>query len=491
MGFDFGIKAIFGADTSSLKASLQDAQSQVKGFKKEAEGMGLDLGKLAISAIFTKAAMAIGGLIAKAQELRDEAEKTGRSVDTSVAAMASIADAAKSAFSSAVSFIDGFVGSLALAGRLAGEQWNKYVRGMSESTQTQIELAERAQIDSMARIEKARQTMQERTQAAWAKVTEAQKKSEYEELSQLEKVSAIESDIVKKTQELQNIKAGTIGYYEKELEIEGLKAKFRAENKILLADEKKARADIAKFVADGAKMEEQWRKETSLSLKDFITLRSLELKQAHEISEDEQKTLETLRLQKKQKELAYEINSILSKGVENLSEEENIILNRLVSQNSELEIQIALVENLNKKKQGSTTNKPLSTTITRVGTDYGEQTTENLEYAVSKLERQIEDITNRQDTGESVARFYTDNPQVIALQRELDAVRKEIGIRNSIERNVKLYGVEKAKKMSSLSPMEFDRMLTYATGGDDATAQKTLTTLEKMLDALRGKFRNG
>jgi hypothetical protein len=503
MGFDFGIKAIFGGDTSQLKASMMDAQSQLKGFKKEAEGMGIDVGKLALSAVFIKAGMAIAGLIDKARDMRDEAEKMGRSVDSSISAMASIADAATSAIRGIISLVSEGIGSLAMLGRMAGEQYNKYVRGMSEGTQKQIELAERAQLDSIERIEKAKQTLLSRTQEAYKKLDETQKKYVFEDLSQREKVDAIEEKIVEKMREIQGVQRGTIGYAEREIELEELKARFRTENKTLLAEEKRERSEIAKTekesLKESARLEKEWRDATSLSLADEVKVRALSLKQAHELTAEEQVLLDTLRLQKEQKGVMFEIDSIRSKGLENLSDEENQLLNTLALQSEEIVKQIAAksgvisaaaeqltweekITNEIRKQNAATSGGK----ITTVGAEYSQQSTANLKYVLANLRDELADAQKSFTPGVGLST----NPMSAVILSEISKVENELGIRASAEALIRRYGEEGARERFSLGPDAFDRILSYIEAGSESNTQKIVDNLQKIRETLAGKYRN-
>jgi hypothetical protein len=165
MAFDFGIKAVFGADTGQLKADLVKAQGSLKEFKNTAEGMGLDLRKLALSTIFIGIGHAITQVIDNAQKMRDEFEKMGKPLDASVKRVAEFGDAIDgmkkavvSASIEAVSFIN-----------LAGEGWGSFInrlKGVSlESEKASVGIAKAAD-KAVASIEAAAAAMPERMRKA-------------------------------------------------------------------------------------------------------------------------------------------------------------------------------------------------------------------------------------------------------------------------------------------------------------------------------------
>jgi hypothetical protein len=115
----------------------------------------------------------------------------------------------------------------------------------------------------------------------------------------------------------------------------------------IMKKEKEAADAAKKAQKEAADAAKKYQKERELDFEKRMELIRLEAKAiAGSITKAELETLETLRLQKQQKEIQADINVLLNKGEENLTQEEKARLLDLINQNKELDDQIKKTKQL-------------------------------------------------------------------------------------------------------------------------------------------------
>jgi len=436
MGFDFGIKAIFGGDTSQLKASLVDAQSQLKGFKNQAEGMGLDLQKIALSTIFIKASMVIGDAITNTQKLRDEMEKNGQAVDINTASVARFGDGLDAVKEFAGKVIPFIISGWTMIGDTIGSSINR-LRGVSEAQENiavAINRDSEKNIAAIGRVAAANDQRLAKSLDAVAKKEEdlaAKRRNAYEnQVFWLNRVGALELELAQWGE-------GSIAYNEtkaKLLDAQGKLMEATAATAKQMAAEDKAAADTKKAATKDQTVAEKAVTEA--------------------IKEQPMATSEVIEA--KQEVITYE--------QEQLAWEEKIT--------DEI------------KKQNAA--KVSGGKITTVGAEYSQQSTANLKYVLANLRDELADAQKSFTPGVGLST----NPMSAVILSEISKVENELGIRASAEALIRRYGEEGARERFSLGPDAFDRILSYIEAGSESNTQKIVDNLQKIRETLAGKYRN-
>lgn len=418
---EFGVGFKVFADASQFQREMRGAVESSKQVQRGLRDIGLNIGRFvgvtAVGSWFVGTARA-------AQELRDEIQKVGGTVDGATARVAAFGDGLDEIKKTAVGMSITVLGFFNKMGDVLAYLPNR-LTGVSKANE---ETAQKIAADTeaaLARIAKAREANSPEKLAAAEKALQSERrKNALENVSAAERINMLQADSARIESERDALAVNTVSRKEKELELEKVTAEIRkaeqARSKEVLAaidSQRKQATDDEEKLKD---LGEQ-RAKIAAELAD----------QAEREAAAKSKQLEVTATLKKLNDDAYAdavfflVNSTLDKG--------------MVQSASD-----SALKEVQRRKQ----NELLGLGVGGGGVTFDDK-------------------------------YY----QRLRIQNEISQVRAELGMRQGLQTDVAQRGIEGARRAFTGDPLVFDKLVQQFVQ-DSRTAQelqaKTLTLLERM-----------
>jgi len=509
MAFNEGIKVFFGGDTSGLRNSIHDAESQVKGFTRGLGKQGRELnhlfefgGVFALGLALKEAGSIFIEQIDKAQKLRDKLEEAGMEVDKNTEKMASFKDSLDEAKESA-----GKVASGVISFATNTYDWLKKtayaIAGVSRADQEWLDKLNTGAEKSLRAIkylndEKMKHDKEQRNpykiKTLDDQIADQSVKNDQLSMTAAEKLNSIKDQIANKEKEVLTAKNRSVDQEEKALELTKL-----------IGEYEKQLLDI--------------KKSYKLGLEEQKQLQLLLAKSSKSLTQDEAEQLKLLTEKSRQKAIQVNIQDLLDKGVENLTPKElktlSVLMENLKVQDRIVDAKKAEISYAQdqidkeqkilelKQKQGKAEE------AAQKGFDAGIGGIVNMQSASSEqlqsasnddlkayIQRQLnnaEQFSNpalNEGMASGNASKLTNRLNAASFTAAAEKARQELERRNKLQSDINFGGTDYARQNYQGNILNFDKMVSQLETGVTKT-DRTNQLLEKMNNTLDKSLKNG
>lgn len=465
---EFGVGFKLFADSSQFQRELKEATESAKNVQRGLKDIGLNIGGLLGIGAVTNAFLST---VNAAQQLRDEAEKVGRAVDSSVQSVANLGDSLDLLKNGARDFSINTLGVFTKLGEALGNFALRLGEGL---TQAQIDNNAKISSDAeknIAKMAAARENYATKLAEADEKLAKAQRENAIKRAGDEDKLNALLGEQMRIQEEINKTGKNTVKARELQIESENNITAIVAERdriaKKAIEEEVKATKEQEKAQADA---DERKRK-----AQERLNQLKFNAKSADE---------QVVELAKKEQELVQAIAALKAGGVDSTEAEVMLleVQNQLAEKRLSIEQAIAKVQDRPKPQEKLTT---FGLGPIRGSNQFGDATDEALRALIQQNRKLADQIVNPALGG---GRF--NNGEAARLEFEARNAQKELEFRESLRRDVMMFGEEGARRNFKGDPLKFDALLQQYVS-DTRTLQeiqKESTSELKDLNARLSKF---
>lgn len=497
---EFGVGFKLFADSSQFQRELKEATESAKNVQRGLKDIGLNIGGLLGIGAVTNAFLST---VNAAQQLRDEAEKVGRAVDSSVQSVANLGDSLDLLKNGARDFSINTLGVFTKLGEALGNFALRLGEGL---TQAQIDNNAKISSDAeknIAKMAAARENYATKLAEADEKLAKAQRENAIKRAGDEDKLNALLGEQMRIQEEINKTGKNTVKARELQIESENNITAIVAERdriaKKAIEDEAKALKEREKDEKELAKAQSEFAERKQKSAEKLADLRFKALSDEEKVN----------ALAKEELELREAVAALKASGVDSTEVEVMLIdkQNQLIEQQNALREKKLIVQKKNRTEEenfllavklgAQEAQKAFNDVITAQfnlrrssGAIEGASDAELKEF-IKRTRERIAAIDSAAMSGaEQVSGGFGRKFEKIPLTSDLARAVEELKLRESLRTNFQLGGEQFARERFKGDALAFDS-LAQRFVSDTRTLQeiqKESTSELKDLNARLSKF---